>query len=68
MSMYISHSSNGFCFTTISLICSREIFYTALAIYPIMLSKIISREPPPVAELGPPPVKKLGKLGLTMER
>jgi hypothetical protein len=48
--------------------CSREIFYTALAIYPIMLSKIISREPPPVAELGPPPVKKLGKFGLTRER
>jgi hypothetical protein len=48
--------------------CSRENFYTALTIYPIMLSKIISREPPPVAELGPPPVKKLGKFGLTRER
>jgi hypothetical protein len=31
-------------------------------------SKMMRREPPPVAEFGPPTMKKLGKLGVARER
>jgi hypothetical protein len=36
--------------------------------YPIIDSKMMSNEPPSVAEFGPPTVKMFGKLGMPSER
>jgi hypothetical protein len=43
-------------------------FWTALTMYPMIDSKMMRREPPPVAEFGPPTMKKFGSLGAARER